>query len=138
MSDSVGIVTSAQNPAPQTSGGATVPAATPPGTESFKAQTAAQAQQDQNTPTITPQLTPSVGVNDSSAPISPRIVVDPLAGPITEFLSANGQIQAQTPSAAVVAYLRAGLTSSGLPKPTVDPAPQTENNSDPDKSSVIA
>jgi hypothetical protein len=136
MSDSVGIVTSTQNPSPQTQGNASAPAS--PVTESFKAQTV----QNQNPPSPTAPP-PSVGVSDSSAPISPSIVVDPLAGPITEFLSANGQIQAQIPSAAVVAYLRAGLTSSGLPKPTVDPAPQTATKTEtgtdsPDKSSVVA
>jgi hypothetical protein len=64
-------------------------------------------------------------VGSSNAPISPRIVVDPLAGPITEFLTSTGQIQTQIPSAAVVAYLRAGLTSTGLVKPT----PETEAQS---------
>jgi hypothetical protein len=57
-------------------------------------------------------------VGSSNTPISPRIVVDPLAGVITQFLSATGTVQSQIPSAAVVAYLRAGLTSSGQTKPT--------------------
>jgi hypothetical protein len=139
MSDSVGIVTSTQNPAPQTPGSANAPVSPPPSsaTESFKTQTA-QNQQSQNAPAVTQPATPAVGVSDSNTPISPRIVVDPLAGPITEFLSSNGQIQAQFPSATVVAYLRAGLTSSGFAKPTADPAPQTENKDNPDKSSIIA
>jgi hypothetical protein len=138
MSDSVGIVTSTQNPAPQISGSANTSASSS-STESFQVQTT-QNQQNQNTTTAQP----AVGVNDSNTPISPRIVVDPLAGPITEVLSANGQIQAQFPSAAVVAYLRAGLTSSGLPKPTVEQTPQqAENNKNnnsngTDKSSVVA
>jgi hypothetical protein len=132
MSDSVGILTSAQNPAPQTPGGANAPATTPPATESFQAQTA------QNQNSNASASTSAIGTSDSNTPISPRIVFDPFAGPITEVLSANGQIQAQFPSAAVVAYLRAGLTSSGLPKPTTDPAPETETSNSPDKSSVVA
>ncbi len=63
--------------------------------------------------------------NDSStikaapqvASISPRIIVDPIAGAITEFLNGSGQVQSQVPSAAAVAYLRVGLTADGQPKP---------------------
>ena len=57
----------------------------------------------------------------ASPGISPRIVVDPLAGPITQFLNSTGQVQSQIPSSAVVAYLRAGLTSQGLSKPNETP-----------------
>jgi hypothetical protein len=53
----------------------------------------------------------------SNHTISPRIVVDPSAGVIIQFLSSNGQIQNQIPSSTVVAYLRAGLTPEGLQKP---------------------
>jgi len=56
----------------------------------------------------------------NDTPISPRITVDPLAGVITEFLNGSGQVQAQIPSAAVVAYLRAGLDSNGQAKPQPD------------------
>ena len=62
----------------------------------------------------------------SSTPISPRLVVDPLAGVITEFLSSNGQVQSQIPSAAVVAYLRAGLTADGQNKPTPETQQQQQ------------
>jgi archaellum component FlaG (FlaF/FlaG flagellin family) len=49
---------------------------------------------------------------------NPRIVQDPSAGLITEYLSANGsQIVSQTPNAVTVAYLRQGLTADGLTKP---------------------
>jgi hypothetical protein len=48
--------------------------------------------------------------------ISPRIVVDPNAGVITQFLGANGDVKAQIPSVTAVAYLRAGLTAEGLNK----------------------
>jgi hypothetical protein len=61
---------------------------------------------------------------DSNTSISPRIVVDPLAGVITQFLSSTGQVESQIPSSAVVAYLRAGLQADGLAKPAVTPKPQ--------------
>jgi hypothetical protein len=48
-----------------------------------------------------------------------RLLLDPTAGFITEYLSANGsQVISQTPSAITVAYLRNGLTADGLPKTT--------------------
>lgn len=51
------------------------------------------------------------------APISPRITQDALAGAIvTEFSNAQGEITQQVPSAAALAYLRAGLTAQGNPK----------------------
>lgn len=46
--------------------------------------------------------------------ISPRIIDDPTAGIITQFLDSSGKIASQFPSTTVVAYLRAGLTSEGL------------------------
>ena len=66
-----------------------------------------------NTSTTSKPLT-----GGSDSPISPRIVVDPLAGVITQFLSSSGVLQSQIPSAAVVAYLRAGLTPDGFAKQT--------------------
>ncbi|MDE2030131.1 MAG: hypothetical protein KGI97_06165 [Alphaproteobacteria bacterium] len=46
-----------------------------------------------------------------------RTISDPLAGQITEYLSANGsQLLEQIPSAVTVAYLQQGLTADGLPK----------------------
>jgi hypothetical protein len=53
----------------------------------------------------------------SSAPVSPQLQYDPSAGLITVYLNSSGQIEMQIPSATVVAYLRAGLTSQGLPQP---------------------
>jgi hypothetical protein len=53
----------------------------------------------------------------TTAGISPRIVADPTAGIIIQYLSGSGQVQSQIPSATVVAYLRAGLTSQGFAKP---------------------
>ncbi len=47
---------------------------------------------------------------------SPRITVDPSAGVILQFLDSKGQIEAQSPSFAAVAYLRAGLTRDGESK----------------------
>jgi len=66
--------------------------------------------QQQNTAPIA-----SVG---QSAVISPKIVFDPQAGMITEYVNSQGKITQQTPSAAAVAYLHAGLTAQGLNKPT--------------------
>jgi len=56
--------------------------------------------------------------NDSTtsspgSPGSPRIKVDPTVGVILEFIGNSGQVVAQSPSFAAVAYLRAGLTSEG-------------------------
>jgi hypothetical protein len=51
-------------------------------------------------------------VNDSPS-ISPRFVVDPRAGVITQYLNNEGKITNQFPSNVVVAYLRAGLTQDG-------------------------
>lgn len=51
--------------------------------------------------------------NDNSN-FNQRLVVDPQAGVITEYLTTRGDVQAQIPSSVVVAYLRAGLTADGL------------------------
>lgn len=52
---------------------------------------------------------------------NPRIVNDPSAGVITEYLSADGSlVVAQTPSAVTVAYLRQGLTAQGFAKTASD------------------
>jgi hypothetical protein len=46
-----------------------------------------------------------------------RIIQDPAAGFITQYLSANGsEVISQTPSAITVAYLRNGLTADGTHK----------------------
>jgi hypothetical protein len=46
--------------------------------------------------------------------ISPRMNSDPVSGVlITEYLSAEGDVQMQIPSEATVAYLRSGLTEGG-------------------------
>lgn len=46
--------------------------------------------------------------------ISPRIIDDPTAGIITQYLDSSGKVASQYPSSRVVAYLRAGLTEQGL------------------------
>ncbi|MDR3449692.1 MAG: hypothetical protein P4M15_08115 [Alphaproteobacteria bacterium] len=52
---------------------------------------------------------------------NPKLVLDPSAGFITEYLSANGsQVVSQTPSAITVAYLRIGLTADGLSKQSAE------------------
>ena len=75
----------------------------------------------------TAQATPAPLATAASAPtsasiiaqtetisISPHVVIDPVAGFITQYLSSNGKVQIQFPSTTVVAYLKAGLTSQGL------------------------
>jgi hypothetical protein len=59
---------------------------------------------------------PQPATDNSNPGISPRIVVDPLAGVITQFLSQTGQVESQIPSTTVVAYLRAGLEADGQSK----------------------
>jgi hypothetical protein len=49
--------------------------------------------------------------------ISPSIKSDPLAGTVVQFLNSQGEVAAQIPSEAALAYLRAGLTADGR-KPT--------------------
>jgi hypothetical protein len=45
-----------------------------------------------------------------------RIVFDPQAGLIDQYLNSKGNLESQIPSSVVVAYLRAGLTADGLTK----------------------
>lgn len=78
-----------------------------------------------NTYAIAPRATAGVARQESPAapsettanipgsPGSPRIKVDPTVGVILEFIGNSGQVVAQSPSFAAVAYLRAGLTSEG-------------------------
>lgn len=51
----------------------------------------------------------------AAAPVhNPRIIQDPTAGIITEYLSADGgRVVSQTPSAIAVAYMRLGIASAG-------------------------
>lgn len=66
-------------------------------------------------------VTASPAASQTVTPISPRLRYDAVSGVvITEFLDQAGGIQAQSPSTAVVAYLRAGLGKDGL-KPQEDP-----------------
>ncbi len=47
---------------------------------------------------------------------NPQIVQDPLAGVITQYVNMeSGNVTLQFPSAKVVAYLRQGLSATGLP-----------------------
>ena len=64
-----------------------------------------------NTATFNP------AASTSATPISPRLRYDAVSGVvITEFLDHSGAVQAQAPSSAVMAYLRAGLSKDGLDK----------------------
>lgn len=52
-----------------------------------------------------------------TAPINPRLRFDAPAGVVvTEFLKDGKDVQSQVPSAAALAYLRAGLQADGLSK----------------------
>jgi len=118
MTSSVGIVgSSAQSAPPQAAASVAAPASN----------------------TSDSSLTSKPLVGSSNTPISPRIVVDPLAGVITQFLSATGQLESQIPSAAVVAYLRAGLTTQGYAKPTPETqAQQSKSNDNTNSSGIVA
>ncbi|MGB9154711.1 MAG: hypothetical protein WCD70_16685 [Alphaproteobacteria bacterium] len=60
---------------------------------------------------------PAPGAVDTDDSFTPRVIQDPSAGFITQYLSANGsQVVSQTPSAITVAYLRQGLTAEGTTK----------------------
>jgi hypothetical protein len=59
---------------------------------------------------------PSIAKSTATESISPRIKADPFAGVIVQFLDSNGEVRSQTPSAAAVAYLKAGLTMDGAPR----------------------
>lgn len=120
----------------------TPPQPTPASGNAPGATANAQASTQANFQNQVPVTVQSAAPHDSDTPISPRIVVDPLAGPITEFLTTSGQVQAQIPSAAVVAYLRAGLTAEGFAKPTPETTHTDDKNkgdaSKPDSNSVVA
>jgi hypothetical protein len=52
-----------------------------------------------------------------TAPINPRLRFDAPSGVVvTEFLKNGKDVQSQVPSAAALAYLRAGLQADGLSK----------------------
>lgn len=56
-------------------------------------------------------------------PISPRIRQDSISATVvTEFVGSNGEVSQQVPSVAALAYLRAGLTAQGTPKPEAEAA----------------
>lgn len=60
-------------------------------------------------------------------PLNPRLVYDKLAGVVvTQFLSQSGNVQLQSPSAAVLAYLRVGLGADGRSKYQPEPEAQPE------------
>lgn len=61
-----------------------------------------------------PVETKTSAASIQGAAISPRIVIDPSAGVITQYLGRDGDVQAQLPSVTAVAYLRAGLSADGV------------------------
>jgi hypothetical protein len=65
---------------------------------------------------------PAVTVASAAAVRNPQIIQDPVAGFITQYVNMNsGQIISQAPSAIAVAYLRQGLSASGMPTDTAIP-----------------
>lgn len=66
----------------------------------------------------TPAASTSSGQTTATAAThNPRLLDDPSVGLITQFFSSNGgELITQSPSAAVVAYLRSGLTRDGASK----------------------
>ena len=71
--------------------------------------------------------TPAPAVVNVAAPLSPRAVVDPVAGAVVmEYLSSTGELVEQYPSTVALAYLRSGLSAAGLPVRDATGAVQTE------------
>ncbi len=74
--------------------------------------------------TAHPLTSPASAKADSAASFTPgenlagalRVVFDPLAGLVVEYLNGKGVVQSQIPSSAAVAYIHAGLMSTGLPR----------------------
>lgn len=53
--------------------------------------------------------------------LNPRLVYDRLAGVVvTQFFNESGAVQLQTPSNAVLAYLKVGLGTDGYSKPEAE------------------
>ena len=76
------------------------------------AQQAATVRFSSNLSSVSP-----VSSSNADASFTPRIIQDPSAGFITQYLSANGsEVISQSPSAITVAYLRQGLTAEGTSK----------------------
>ncbi|MFA5041715.1 MAG: hypothetical protein WC464_08800 [Bdellovibrionales bacterium] len=68
---------------------------------------------------VTAQETPVSAAASAASVRNPQIIQDPMAGYITQYVNvASGQVLSQAPSARAVAYLRQGLTASGMPKQT--------------------
>ncbi len=72
----------------------------------------------------------------STQPVSPSFRFDPTAGVmITEYFNSNGEVQTQLPSAASIAYMRAGLSPTGMPREHAEPAAQAV---EPEAKAVVA
>jgi len=79
----------------------------------------APVQQPAATPAVPTAIASTVTAPPLTSPTpqpNQRIIFDPQAGLINEYLNSKGSIESQVPSAVVVAYLRAGLTAAGLPQ----------------------
>lgn len=80
-----------------------------------RANSAADSSAGKSTPASPSTLNAKNNIN--TQPLNPRLVYDNLAGVVvTEFLNQSGSVQLQTPSNAVLAYLRVGLGVDGHSK----------------------
>lgn len=68
------------------------------------------------TATATSSTQASSTSSATTGSFSSKLIVDPLAGVITEFLDGQGNIRNEIPSTTVIAYLKAGLTAQGYSK----------------------
>ncbi len=67
----------------------------------------------------------------AQAPISPRLQTDYLTGTlVTQYVGSNGQVTLQLPSAAALAYLRAGLSADGAPLPKTQQGEPAQQQAD--------
>jgi len=71
----------------------------------------------------TPVSAAAVVSNASGGVASPHAVIDASTGVVVQqYLNTDGTLQSQSPSSAVIAYLRAGLTPDGLSKASISSA----------------
>ena len=67
-------------------------------------------------PPLVPLSSGDTAVSSATPIQNPRIIQDPTAGFITQYMSVNGNtLVTQVPSVVTVAYLRLGLSADGTP-----------------------
>ena len=74
-----------------------------------------------------PKAGEASGLTAALPSLSPLMRSDPVSGVlITQYLSSDGQVRMQIPSEVAVAYLRSGLTETGVPSPAQKSSGQAE------------